>query len=124
MIRRPPRSTRTDTLFPYTTLFRSVTKEQWQAERDRQKGGEWKRHRGGDKPKSVGDGDMVEVSLRCGHTQTAPAGNFLWNHADCDLSVNLTKYRVISQPQADDGLEPVQGAQHAVDPKRKGQKYS
>src|SRR3546814_8684626 len=25
MIRRPPRSTRTDTLFPYTTLFRSFT---------------------------------------------------------------------------------------------------
>src|SRR3546814_17672349 len=27
MIRRPPRSTRTDTLFPYTTLFRSVLRE-------------------------------------------------------------------------------------------------
>src|SRR3546814_14063985 len=27
MIRRPPRSTRTDTLFPYTTLFRSVRGE-------------------------------------------------------------------------------------------------
>src|SRR3546814_8298831 len=27
MIRRPPRSTRTDTLFPYTTLFRSTTAE-------------------------------------------------------------------------------------------------
>src|SRR3546814_14980609 len=26
MIRRPPRSTRTDTLFPYTTLFRSAEK--------------------------------------------------------------------------------------------------
>src|SRR3546814_14179548 len=26
MIRRPPRSTRTDTLFPYTTLFRSALK--------------------------------------------------------------------------------------------------
>src|SRR3546814_14028970 len=26
MIRRPPRSTRTDTLFPYTTLFRSGNK--------------------------------------------------------------------------------------------------
>src|SRR3546814_20924817 len=26
MIRRPPRSTRTDTLFPYTTLFRSEGK--------------------------------------------------------------------------------------------------
>src|SRR3546814_12800297 len=28
MIRRPPRSTRTDTLFPYTTLFRSGTRPQ------------------------------------------------------------------------------------------------
>src|SRR3546814_6871467 len=28
MIRRPPRSTRTDTLFPYTTLFRSPPKDQ------------------------------------------------------------------------------------------------
>src|SRR3546814_17121404 len=29
MIRRPPRSTRTDTLFPYTTLFRSVKERDW-----------------------------------------------------------------------------------------------
>src|SRR3546814_17044893 len=28
MIRRPPRSTRTDTLFPYTTLFRSTTDDE------------------------------------------------------------------------------------------------
>src|SRR3546814_10517233 len=27
MIRRPPRSTRTDTLFPYTTLFRSLHRD-------------------------------------------------------------------------------------------------
>src|SRR3546814_2114846 len=27
MIRRPPRSTRTDTLFPYTTLFRSLRRD-------------------------------------------------------------------------------------------------
>src|SRR3546814_8071363 len=27
MIRRPPRSTRTDTLFPYTTLFRSLVEQ-------------------------------------------------------------------------------------------------
>src|SRR3546814_7177371 len=27
MIRRPPRSTRPDTLFPYTTLFRSVARQ-------------------------------------------------------------------------------------------------
>src|SRR3546814_20529729 len=29
MIRRPPRSTRTDTLLPYTTLFRSVDRGFW-----------------------------------------------------------------------------------------------
>src|SRR3546814_5606357 len=28
MIRRPPRSTRTDTLFPYTTLFRSMVDDE------------------------------------------------------------------------------------------------
>src|SRR3546814_20673356 len=33
MVRRPPRSTRTDTLFPYTTLFRSVVRQQWQKDR-------------------------------------------------------------------------------------------
>src|SRR3546814_5507403 len=45
MIRRPPRSTRTDTLFPYTTLFRSPSaherlKQQAHAEADwfKQKG--------------------------------------------------------------------------------------
>src|SRR3546814_16714729 len=31
MIRRPPRSTRTDTLFPYTTLFRSLVSSSSQA---------------------------------------------------------------------------------------------
>src|SRR3546814_5957670 len=30
MIRPPPRSTRTDTLFPYTTLFRSAEISLWQ----------------------------------------------------------------------------------------------
>src|SRR3546814_7794795 len=40
MIRRPPRSTRTDTLFPYTTLFRSAVSEEfrdqrWRHDRDK-----------------------------------------------------------------------------------------
>src|SRR3546814_3382350 len=47
MIRRPPRSTRTDTLFPYTTLFRSdvplgagVAEARWRhAGQDRLAGG-------------------------------------------------------------------------------------
>src|SRR3546814_13974669 len=39
MIRRPPRSTRTDTLFPYTTLFRSTTDHvRLSAERDNSTG--------------------------------------------------------------------------------------
>src|SRR3546814_4185619 len=37
MIRRPPRSTRTDTLFPYTTLLRS---RRWD-DRQGQRGGAW-----------------------------------------------------------------------------------
>src|SRR3546814_20112722 len=35
MIRRPPRSTRTDTLFPYTTLFRSSDRKSEQSARAR-----------------------------------------------------------------------------------------
>src|SRR3546814_20591022 len=43
MIRRPPRSTRTDTLFPYTTLFRSAPTPEERRERhvaDDQRGGD------------------------------------------------------------------------------------
>src|SRR3546814_1554029 len=35
MIRRPPRSTRTDTLFPYTTLFRSSSRRPFRMDRSR-----------------------------------------------------------------------------------------
>src|SRR3546814_5051619 len=34
MIRRPPRSTRTDTLFPYTTLFRSTLRARYKGGTD------------------------------------------------------------------------------------------
>src|SRR3546814_3338916 len=39
MIRRPPRSTRTDTLFPYTTLFRSIDAVDIDADRRVRSGG-------------------------------------------------------------------------------------
>src|SRR3546814_3254772 len=42
MIRRPPRSTRTDTLFPYTTLFRSAGRNDRQAARGGARG-RWSR---------------------------------------------------------------------------------
>src|SRR3546814_8701491 len=41
MIRRPPRSTRTDTLFPYTTLFRSIVIYGYPAELARYKWNRW-----------------------------------------------------------------------------------
>src|SRR3546814_2347521 len=48
MIRRPPRSTRTDTLFPYTTLFRSarrVADHRRRADPPRRAGGGVRLHR-------------------------------------------------------------------------------
>src|SRR3546814_8002529 len=48
MIRRPPRSTRTDTLFPYTTLFRSLTPP-----------------RIGEEPKKAGRSPLFRIARRC-----------------------------------------------------------
>src|SRR3546814_20656849 len=50
MIRRPPRSTRTDTLFPYTTLFRSGAGELSARQREQVRGA-----------------DTHEVASRCEH---------------------------------------------------------
>jgi hypothetical protein len=75
-----------------------VTRAQWQAERDRQKGGEWKRHRGGKQP--VDNGVYVEARLRCGEFQKSHAQDFIWPHNECDHAANLMEYRVISQLQA------------------------
>src|SRR3546814_3188232 len=47
MIRRPPRSTRTDTLFPYTTLFRSRRQADHQHPRTRRRGHHSQPARGG-----------------------------------------------------------------------------
>src|SRR3546814_5865689 len=46
MIRRPPRSTRTDTLFPYTTLFRSRRELLWSDPHRRWRGDRARRHPG------------------------------------------------------------------------------
>src|SRR3546814_20957706 len=44
MIRRPPRSTRTDTLFPYTTLFRSDAEQPEHALAQRRQAGHGQEH--------------------------------------------------------------------------------
>src|SRR3546814_8984434 len=68
MIRRPPRSTRTDTLFPYTTLFRSRILRRLRSG-DRRRPAAWHRGAGGRRVPRLGP--VVEPALR-GHRQTAP----------------------------------------------------
>src|SRR3546814_8929412 len=59
MIRRPPRSTRTDTLFPYTTLFRShEPHEGVQAEREQREAGE---HKNRETPHNAIDGHLDQT---------------------------------------------------------------
>ena len=77
-----------------------IDRAQWQAQRDRQKGGEWKRHRGGKQP--VENRVRVECKLRCGDIQQGASDDFIWPHADCDVAANIMKFRVISQPQAEE----------------------
>src|SRR3546814_7806431 len=63
MIRRPPRSTRTDTLFPYTTLFRSY--RQALPALCRRVGAEGDRpSRSGDRDLLPGDGAAARAELR------------------------------------------------------------
>lgn len=75
-----------------------VIKAQWQAERDRQKGGEWKRHRGGKQP--VADEVRVEFKFRSGVTGECYADNLLWDHQK--QYDDVMQYRIISQPQAEE----------------------
>lgn len=82
-----------------------VTCAQWQAERDKQKGGEWKRHRGGSMPKHVSPTDMVECKRRDGEvTAIDKASAFTWPHKHCRAAPyrQIMSYRVISQPQAEE----------------------
>src|SRR3546814_20869361 len=73
MIRRPPRSTRTDTLFPYTTLFRSRLRVE---EHDRRWGHEiaaalLEQHEVGVGAPVVVDARAGEVAVDPGHGQLA-----------------------------------------------------
>src|SRR3546814_19500895 len=71
MIRRPPRSTRTDTLFPYTSLFRSQDHLPWRR----------RHHQDRDGPRSGGGGDVsfdALPSVRGKLTPQAPLAPLVW----------------------------------------------
>lgn len=75
-----------------------VTRAMWQSERDRQKGGEWKRHRGGKCP--VDSQTVVEIRQRNGDIEKFTANGFMWDHNG--QKDDIMSYRVISQPQAEE----------------------
>jgi len=78
-----------------------VTRAQWQAERERQKGGEWKRHRGGKCP--VADEVQVEVKFRDGDVVQSHASDFFsWKRGEHNASLDILQYRIISEPQAEE----------------------
>src|SRR3546814_21105881 len=66
MIRRPPRSTRTDTLFPYTTLFRSLRRP---ADAQRQR---WRHHRHADRVHRIRRDDRRPAADRPADPGRAP----------------------------------------------------
>src|SRR3546814_18779502 len=66
MIRRPPRSTRTDTLFPYTTLFQSSA-EIVHAHRDRQESRQCQRSAIAGCAETAGPDQLSGFEIDCAH---------------------------------------------------------
>src|SRR3546814_2641602 len=71
MIRRPPRSTRTDTLFPYTTLFRSAVVDDQQRQRFIDAVGAPVHHGGGGARLDRLAGEVVAVERRRSEEHTS-----------------------------------------------------
>src|SRR3546814_2872084 len=71
MIRRPPRSTRTDTLFPYTTLVRSDQREEGQVAL-RSHAAEISEHLRDELAERLGDAGVRVIDARISHLAYAP----------------------------------------------------
>src|SRR3546814_16823752 len=82
MIRRPPRSTRTDTLFPYTTLFRNHRAEAL--------------HGGMDQEQR----DRVMGRLRDGTAELLIATDVAARGLDVDTLTHVVNYDVPAAPEA------------------------
>src|SRR3546814_19995083 len=75
MIRRPPRSTRTDTLFPYTTLFRSCATSRFGVTIQSQPGSEPYQRRA-----TQGELDLARGRiLHLAPARSNPGGRFFWS---------------------------------------------
>src|SRR3546814_16529778 len=72
MIRRPPRSTRTDTLFPYTTLFRSLDARLLEVAHAREHAGDEHRRQAG--------GENESGRIAADHVDDIPVGGDIAAH--------------------------------------------
>src|SRR3546814_5665685 len=79
MIRRPPRSTRTDTLFPYTTLFRSYAMNSHNAKAFEKLTKQFNRSQDGVRVTLIGfdDEQAVESALNAGLKKKDPGPNLV-----------------------------------------------
>src|SRR3546814_5391395 len=101
MIRRPPRSTRTDTLFPYTTLFRSAGADTVDA------GGGNDVLNGGDGADSLHAGAGVD-------TISGGAGGDLFDFADGDTGISFATTDVIRSEEHTSELQSLMRISYAV----------
>src|SRR3546814_12983516 len=100
MIRRPPRSTRTDTLFPYTSLFRSIIRAgfAWVCPAATKRSHDWIRHCAMVEPVALlalaldaAIGWPQAIYRRVGHPVGIFARAILW----CELRWNLDRKSVV-----------------------------
>src|SRR3546814_1175773 len=89
MIRQPPRSTRTDTLFPYTTLFRSreiVDYIEWQCNKKREH-----------ELEETGNTELVEEFVQ--HAEKIKTERVMGtDYSVWDVHTNLNRWWVITNP--------------------------
>src|SRR3546814_19098573 len=101
MIRRPPRSTRTDTLFPYTTLFRSRRCEEVVATCVDKTNHEWSRASASGMSRAAryrrADSRSVWRLLRCVACSRVPLG---WT--DGDIAHGVFRLARLGAPPAGD----------------------
>src|SRR3546814_3320484 len=93
MIRRPPRSTRTDTLFPYTTLFRSIEQEDTRrrVERTQPEAGTRPDIFGAQRRKMAGFGELAQAGEGWGgHVGQSFAGTEAGNQRRPNQKATLT----------------------------------
>src|SRR3546814_16917794 len=101
MIRRPPRSTRTDTLFPYTTLFRAPSPVTFEGElRVRNPGKHCEKAQGQIEEMDGAEAVVQDFGKRASeHVATSNAGCECSCHVSF-LSMNLIRHvRFMNRPQ-------------------------